>query len=83
MAQDDLTHEEEPRPRPTAAVFMILGIIIVWAALIASISDTVGAWPALVQLIFYIVAGVVWIVPLKPILRWSETGRWRDDPPQS
>lgn len=75
--------EEEPRPRPTAGVFMILAIILVWAALVASISDTVARWPAVVQLLFYIVAGFIWILPLKPILRWSETGRWRDDPPQS
>lgn len=76
-----MTHEQEPRPRPTAAVFMILGIIIIWAALIASLGDVIGRWPALVQLLFYIGAGVVWILPLKPILRWSETGRWRNDPP--
>jgi hypothetical protein len=62
---------------------MILGVILVWAALVASVSDTVTRWPAAVQLIFYIVAGVIWIVPLKPILRWSETGRWRPDPPAS
>lgn len=78
-----MNHEEEPRPRPTAAVFMILAIILVWAALIASVSDTVTRWPALVQLLFYIAAGLVWILPLRPILRWSETGRWRNDPPQS
>ena len=23
------------------------------------------------------VAGIVWILPLKPLLRWMETGRWR------
>ncbi len=62
---------------------MIIGIIIVWAILIASLADIVGRWPALLQLPFYIVAGVVWILPLRPILRWSETGRWRADPPQS
>lgn len=77
-----MNHEEQPRSRPTAGVFMILGIIIVWAVLIASLSDVVGRWPALVQLLFYIVAGIVWILPLRPILRWSETGRWRADPPQ-
>ena len=77
-----MNHEEEPRPRPTAAVFMILGVILLWAILIASVSDTVTRWPDAVQLVFYIVAGVVWILPLKPILRWSETGRWRSDKPQ-
>ena len=77
-----MTHGEEPRPRPTAGVFMILGVIIVWAALVASISDVVAGWPSLVQLLFYIAAGLVWIFPLRPILRWSETGRWRSEPPQ-
>ncbi|MGP0730965.1 DUF2842 domain-containing protein, partial [Escherichia coli] len=23
------------------------------------------------------VAGIVWILPLKPLLLWMETGRWR------
>lgn len=78
-----MNQEEQPRSRPTAGAFMIIGIIIVWAILIASLSDIVSRWPALVQLPFYIVAGVVWILPLRPILRWSETGRWRADPPQS
>lgn len=62
---------------------MIIGIIILWAALVVSISDVVSRWPALVQTLFYIVAGIAWIIPLRPILRWSETGRWRSDPPQT
>lgn len=74
--------EEQPRPRPAAGAFMILAIILFWSILIASVSDTVTRWPALVQLVFYMVAGIVWILPLRPILRWSETGRWRADPPQ-
>jgi membrane protein implicated in regulation of membrane protease activity len=75
--------EVEPRRRPTAAIFMILGIIIVWSALVASLSSVVTAWPWPVQALFYTGAGIVWIFPLKPILRWSETGRWRDEPPQT
>lgn len=73
----------EPRWRPTAAAFMIIGIIIFWAVLVATLSSLVTRWPWPVQLIFYIAAGFVWILPLKPILRWSETGRWRSDPPAS
>jgi len=29
------------------------------------------------QTLFYLVAGLVWILPLKPLLRWMETGRFR------
>lgn len=68
-----------PRWRPTAGVFLIITIITVWAVLVASLSETVTAWPWPVQAVFYIVAGLVWILPLKPILRWSETGRWRGE----
>lgn len=68
-----------PRWRTAAGAFLIIAIIILWAVIVASFAEVVGAWPALVQAIFYIVAGVVWILPLKPVLRWSETGRWRDD----
>lgn len=72
-----------PRWRPTAGVFLIVAIIVVWAVLIASLAETVTRWPWPVQAIFYTVAGIVWVLPLKPILRWSETGRWRDDRPRT
>jgi hypothetical protein len=72
----------EPRWRPTAGVFLIIVIIVGWAAAVASLSHTVSSWPSWVQALFYTAAGIVWIAPLKPILRWSETGRWRDDRPQ-
>ena len=75
-------NELEPRYRPTAAIFMILAVIAVWAVLIASLSGLVSRWPSAIQALFYIVAGIVWILPLKPILRWSETGRWRGEPPR-
>lgn len=68
----------EPSWRKPAGVFGILGWIALWAILIASFSDSVSRWPVLVQAIFYLVTGLVWIVPLKPALRWMETGRWRD-----
>lgn len=70
-----------PRWRPTVGAFLIVAIIIVWAVLVASLSDVVTTWPWAVQALFYTAAGLVWVLPLKPILRWSETGRWRDDLP--
>lgn len=77
-----MNEELEPRPRPTVGIFMIMAVIAAWAILIASLSDMVGRWPVLVQLLFYIVTGFIWALPLKPIMRWSETGRWRDDGPK-
>ena len=77
-----MNEELEPRSRPTIAIFMILAVIAVWALLVASVSPFVSRWPGAVQLLFYLVAGFIWVLPLKPILRWSETGRWRKDGPR-
>jgi hypothetical protein len=68
----------EPSWRKPAGIFAILALIAVWAGLVASLSTLVGGWPVLFQAIFYLVAGIAWILPLKPLLRWMETGRFKD-----
>ena len=70
-----------PRPAPSwrkpVGMLAILALILVWCVAIASLSGVVGGWPWPVQALFYLVTGIVWISPLKPLLRWMETGRWR------
>ena len=67
----------EPSWRKPVGIFGILALIAAWAWLVGSLSTIVGHWPVLVQALFYLVAGLVWILPLKPLLRWMETGRFR------
>jgi hypothetical protein len=66
-----------PSWRKPMGMFIILALILVWVVLIASFSGIIGGWHWVAQLIVYVVAGIVWIVPLKPLLRWMETGVWR------
>lgn len=68
----------EPSWRKPAGMVSILLLIAVWAALIVSASPIIGDWHIAVQSIVYLVAGIVWIFPLKPLLRWMETGEWRE-----
>lgn len=70
-------NDPQPSWRKPAGAFAIIGIIVVWAVLIASLSSLIGRLPGLVQAPIYIIAGIVWILPLKPLLAWMETGRWR------
>ena len=67
----------KPSWRKPAGIFAILALIALWAAIIASLSAEVGRWPVLLQTIFYLIAGIAWILPLKPLLRWMETGSFR------
>lgn len=74
-----MTDGKSPWPswRKPAAVALILSLIVLWAALVASLASAVGKWPVIVQALFYLAAGIAWIAPLGPVLRWSETGRWK------
>jgi hypothetical protein len=67
----------EPSGRSAVGIFAILGWIALWVVLVASLSAMVGGWPVLAQALFYLIAGVAWIAPLKPILQWIETGRFK------
>ncbi|MCP3733390.1 DUF2842 domain-containing protein [Sphingomonas sp. RP10(2022)] len=66
-----------PSWRKPAGVLLILTFIVVWCVGIVSASAMIGTWPWWLQLPFYLIAGIVWILPLKPLLLWMETGRWR------
>lgn len=71
---DDLT---PPTWRKPAGAFAIMLLIVIWCVLIVSASATVGAWHWTLQAAFYLVTGIIWIAPLKPLLRWMELGTWR------
>lgn len=67
----------EPAYRKLAGIGLILAIIVLWAAFVASLSPFVGKWPVLVQAPYYLFVGVVWAIPLKPLIRWIQTGSVR------
>ena len=66
-----------PSWRKPAGIGMILLLVIVWSILVASASNTVSGWHWSLQAIFHLVAGIAWILPLKPLLMWMELGRWK------
>ncbi len=68
---------DQPSWRKPVGTLGILAYMTIWAVLVASLSTWVDSWPVLVQSIFYLIAGVIWIFPLRPVLQWMETGRFR------
>ena len=66
-----------PNVRPLAGITLILLLIALWATFVASLAHLVGRWPILVQAAFYLVMGIIWIIPLKPLVRWMVTGSFR------
>lgn len=68
---------KQPTWRKPAGMLLILLIILLWSIIIVSASDYIGALPILVQSIIYLIAGVVWIAPMRPLMIWMETGSFR------
>ena len=68
---------DPPSWRKPVGMFLIMGLRGVWAVLVLLVTPVILtlAWP--LQALFFAIAGIVWIVPLKPLLRWMELGRFR------
>jgi hypothetical protein len=88
-----LAHLDRQQTRPTSAdpasivatFFGAIGalpsvlqmLVYVLAIIVASFSGTIGQLWLPLQVLIYVAAGVAWIFPAKPIMRWIVTGRWR------
>jgi hypothetical protein len=66
----------KPTLRKPAGVLGMVAGLAVYAVLIASLADQIGRLPVLVQAVLYLILGIIWILPLRPLLLWMETGRW-------
>ena len=77
-----MKNENAPVERPTirkpAGVFIILAMIALLGWVIGTFSAELGQLHVLVQAVIYLTAGILWIAPLGPLLRWMETGKWRE-----
>jgi predicted membrane channel-forming protein YqfA (hemolysin III family) len=67
-----------PSWRKPVGILLILLLIAVWGFLVASLAERLPRLPWPLKALFFVAAGIVWILPLKPLLRWMELGRWRE-----
>ena len=59
--------------KPLTAV-ILLAYIVAYAVLAATIGGRIAGWPRWAVLAFYVVAGIAWIFPLKPLFAWMNRG---------
>lgn len=57
---------------------LLLAWILAWVWGVITLAPAAGAWPGLAELAFYIAAGTLWVVPLKPLFSWMNAA----DPPE-
>ncbi len=67
----------EPSWRKPVGVLALLVYLIVYAMIVTSFGAALETLPTALKVLAYLVAGLAWVVPLKPLFVWMNTGRWR------
>jgi len=58
-------------------MILILVLILLWCGIVVSLLDWLSALNFWLQLPIYMFAGIAWIFPVKPLLIWMNTGKFR------
>ena len=66
-----------PSWRTLAGVGLILLLIAAWSVAAVTLAGFLEGAPWPFVLIFYAAAGIGWVLPLKPLLRWMMAGASR------
>jgi len=66
--------------RKFLGAFLIIAWLVAYVAVMAVVGDRVLKEPLWVQLIFFPIAGLGWVLPLKPLLKWMHA---KDAPKES
>ncbi len=64
--------------RKLLGAFLIVAWLVAYVAVMAVIGDRVLHEHLVVQLIFFPIAGLAWVLPIKPLLKWMHA----KDPPK-
>lgn len=63
-----------PKWRNGVGITAIIALIIGWSVLVAVLAPWISGLPLFVQVVFYLVAGLAWILPVRPLLIWIQAG---------
>jgi hypothetical protein len=66
----------EPSWRKPVGVLALLAYLAVYAVLVASAGGWLSSLPTALMAMAYLLLGLAWVLPLKPLFLWMNTGRW-------
>lgn len=68
----------KPSNRRIAASFALLVFIAVWILGAATIGSYLATGPKWLSLLFFVIAGIGWVFPLRPLFKWMNSGKAQD-----
>ncbi len=67
---------DRPSLRKPFGILLLIVLLAVYALVVAALADPLLRLPALAQLPVWIILGIAWVLPARPLIRWIETGRF-------
>ncbi len=67
----------EPSWRKPAGIFLLIAYMAVYAIVAARLAGMLGELPTILLVPLYLALGLAWVLPLRPLLLWMNTGQWR------
>jgi hypothetical protein len=67
---------DKPSLRKPFGVFLLMAYITAYVVAAVIVAEPVMQLPALAQAPIWLLVGVAWVLPLRPLLRWIELGRF-------
>lgn len=74
---------DQPSWRKPVGMLLILLFILLWTGFSITLIETFGELNFWLLLPIYIFLGIAWIFPVKPLLLWMNTGKFRHQPETS
>lgn len=56
--------------RTLIGLFTIFALIGLLALIVVAFANRIAPWPIWGQSLFYLIAGLAWLLPMKPLLVW-------------
>ena len=75
--ETDEQPKNEPSWRKPVGMILILLLILLWSGVAVTLIDHLSGLGFWLQLPVYVILGIAWIFPMRPMLRWMNTGSFR------
>lgn len=66
-----------PNIRAPIGIILILLLIFFYCLFVVWLFEPISSLPPLLQFPIWLILGIGWIFPARPLTVWIETGRWR------
>ena len=70
----------QPTWRKPIGMLLIVFLIILWSGVAVTLIEALGDLNFWLLMPIYVVLGIAWVFPIKPLLLWMNTGKFRHKP---